>query len=397
MSRTPRQKSLFDPGDSSELTVTDVLTHTKPQTRQQAAFRHLVRQIDAQRSRVIEWHTYGERYNQRMSSELVPLFTRLREKRIAILHLLDTQFHQRNVVRGRQQRAKLRDIILNLAHDLLLEQHDEAIVALHDKYSDLSYDDQAELDKAIAQDMIENLFGVHLDDDCTGGGIEEMLAKAMRQQQEEAENKAESASHQRKTAKQTAAEEQRAVGKKEIGQSIREIYRKLASSLHPDRASTSLAVDEKTALMQRVNQAYDRGDLFGLLNIQLEIEQIDADYLTNLPVERIEHYIQVLREQLAELKAELTSLLTPYRSLVPYTLKIRPTHVDKAMDAEIARMEMELRQADIDLEAFRDAKQLAIFIKHYQMNDGIDEFDELQMLDDLMDRFSAPPSRYHKR
>jgi len=382
------------PIDSSELTVTDILTHTKPQTRQQAAFQRLVQQIGEQRAQVAEWRTYGERYNQRVSSELLPLFARLREKRIAMLHLFDTQFHQRNVVRGRHQRAKLRDIILNLAHGLLLEQYDEAIVALYDRYSDLSYEDQAELDKAISQDMVEHLFGVQLDDDDTGDSIEEIFAKAMRQQQEEAKNKAESASRRRKSAKQTAAEEKRAAEKKEISLSVREIYRKLASSLHPDRASTHLAVEEKTALMQRVNQAYDRGDLLELLNIQLEIEQIDANHLANLPAGRIEHYIQVLREQLAELKSELASLLMPYRSLVPYTPRIGPAHVDKAMDAEIARLETDLRQADIDLEACQDAKQLAAFIKYYEMDD---ESDELQMLDDLLGSFTAPPSRRRKR
>ncbi|MEB2330859.1 MAG: hypothetical protein OZ916_01055, partial [Nitrosomonas sp.] len=58
-------------------------------------------------------------------------------------------------------------------------------VALYDKYSDLSYDDQAEIDKAISQDMVEELFGVRLDDDNADVSMEEMLAKAMRQRQEE--------------------------------------------------------------------------------------------------------------------------------------------------------------------------------------------------------------------
>lgn len=185
MSRSPRQESLSDPVNSSELTITDVLTHAKPQTKQQATFQRLIRQIDEQRAQVAEWHTYSERYGQRVGSELMPLFAQLREKRIAMLHLLDTQFHQRNVIRGKQQRAKLCDIILNLAHELLLEQRDEEIVALYDKYSDPSYDDQAGIDKTISQDVIEELFGVRLDDDNADVSMEEMLAKAMRQRQEE--------------------------------------------------------------------------------------------------------------------------------------------------------------------------------------------------------------------
>lgn len=215
MSRIHRQESLFDSVDSSELTVTDVLTHAKPQTKQQATFQRLIRQIDEQRAQVAEWHTYSERYNQRVDSELMPLFAQLREKRIAMLHLLDTQFHQRKVIGGKQQRAKLCDIILNLANELLLEQRDEEIVALYDKYSDLSYDDQADIDKAISQDIVEELFGVHLDNDNADVSMEEMLAKAMHQrQEEEARNKAGSGSRRRKSAKQAAAEEKRAAAKK---------------------------------------------------------------------------------------------------------------------------------------------------------------------------------------
>lgn len=397
MSRISQQESLFNPINSGELTVTDVLTRIKPQTRQQATFQRLIQQIDEQRVQVVEWHTYSERYGQRVGSELMPLLAQLREKRIAMLRLFDMQFHQRNVIRGKQQRAKLCDIILDLANELLLERRDEEIVALYNKYNNLSYDDQTAIDKVISQDIVEKLFGVRLDDDNADVSMEEMLAKAMHQRQEEARNKAGSGSRCRKSAKQAAAEEKRAAAKKEISQSVREIYRKLASSLHPDRTSNDLMADEKTALMQRVNQAYDRSDLLELLNIQLEIEQIDTSYLTNLPDERIEHYIQVLREQLAELKTELASLLMPYRGLVPYTQKIRPTHVDKAMDAEIKRLEMDLQQADIDLAAFQDAKQLVTFIKRYQVDNKSDEFDELQMLDDLLSSFSAPPPRRRKR
>lgn len=395
MARIPRQESLLDPVGSSELTVTSILTQIEPQTKQQAAFRRLVRQIDKQRAQVTEWRAYGEHYRQRVSSELMPLFARLREKHIAMLYLFDTQFQKRSAIRGKHQRAKLRDIILNLAHDLLLEQHDEAIVVLHDKYSDLSYDEWTELDRAASRDMIENLFDVQLNDSDTDSSFEEMVAKAMHQQQEEAtRKKAEAASRRRKTAKQTAAKERRVAEKKEISQSIREIYRKLASNLHPDRTGTHLTINEKTALMQRVNQAYDQVDLLELLNIQLEIEQIDADHLTNLPTERIEHYLKILREQLAEVKAEIESLLAPYHSLVPYMQKIRPAHVDKAMDIQIAQLEMDIYQAGIDLEAFQDAKQLAAFIKNCEVNE---ESDELQVLNELLGGFTMPPSRRHKR
>lgn len=146
--------------------------------------------------------------------------------------------------------------------------------------------------------------------------------------------------------------------------------------------------------MQRVNRAYDKGNLLELLNIQLEIEQIDADHLANLSVERVAHYIQVLREQVAELKAELEALLAPYRMLVPFHLKIQPVHVDMSIDGEVARLKNDLRDLEADLIAYADPKQLAQALKDYEPNGGVDPF---QALGALMDGFGAPPPRRRKR
>jgi hypothetical protein len=68
--------------------------------------------------------------------------------------------------------------------------------------------------------------------------------------------------------------------------------------------------------MQRVNQAYDANDLLTLLGLQLEIEQIDTAHLSSTTAERLAHYNQILKEQLARLEAELESFIEPYRELM---------------------------------------------------------------------------------
>ncbi len=74
----------------------------------------------------------------------------------------------------------------------------------------------------------------------------------------------------RKSARQLAAEARRATAEKEVSQTIRDVYRKLAGALHPDRPSDELSEERKTALMQRVNQAYDSRNLLELLDIGAE-------------------------------------------------------------------------------------------------------------------------------
>ena len=60
----------------------------------------------------------------------------------------------------------------------------------------------------------------------------------------------------KKTAKQRARDEKLKIEADETSLSIREVYRKLVSALHPDREPDPQERARKTALMQRVNQAY---------------------------------------------------------------------------------------------------------------------------------------------
>lgn len=385
--------------------VASVRSQPKSQDRQQATFQRLIKQIDEQRSQIEEWRAYQLRYNQRVASELMPLYTEERKKRCAILRLLDAQFQQRNAIRGKVQRRKLSAIILKLACDLLSDEHDQEIVDLHDRYSEFSHSEKAELDRAFSQHMIESLFGLSLDDgegegEASPANIEEMILKAARLRQEEAQQRP----PRRKSAKAVAAEEKRLAAEKQVSQTVREVYRKLASALHPDRASTELTFEQKTALMQRVNQAYDSGNLLELLSIQLEVEQIDATHLADLPAERVAHYNQVLREQLAELKAELASLLAPYRALMPYQPKLRPVHVDMAMGGELERLRISLQELEQELVDFQDAGILSAKLKNHKEDDGFDDIDDFGDLDSLLSLEALmggasmkPPRRQRKR
>lgn len=390
MPRTIKQPSLFDAPQERSLTVTEALAQVKPQDKQQAAFHRLIKQIHKLRAEIEEWQAYQVRYNQSISTKLMPLLADARKKRIAMAHLLDEQFHRKNAIRSKRLRAKLQAMIVELTRDLLLEGHDEAIVALHDRHSNLTHEEGIDLEKTVSQDLFQKIFGVEMDADSADdvhASVEEMIFKA---QQKEAQAKEARAAKRasKKTAKAAAAEEKRAAAEKEVSQTVRDVYRKLASALHPDRTGGDLTAARKTELMQRVNKAYDQGNLLELLNIQLEIEQINADHLTNLPSERMAHYIQVLREQVAELQSERRSLIAPFQSLMPYTQNLTPGHVDLSIDAEVARVKRSLQHLESDLAAFVDPEILAQALKSYEPED---EFDPFEVLSNLLDNMGVPP------
>jgi hypothetical protein len=83
------------------------------------------------------------------------------------------------------------------------------------------------------------------------------------------------AAKRKPSAAAPAREERHAVEADQLKQSVRDIFRKLTSQLHPDREPDAAERARKTALMQRVNVAYAANDLLALLELQLEVEQID--------------------------------------------------------------------------------------------------------------------------
>lgn len=115
------------------------------------------------------------------------------------------------------------------------------------------------------------------------------------------------AQHQAKRQQRKAEQTKKAKGPTaaELAtQSLREVYRRLASRLHPDREQDPVERERKTALMQRVNIAYEAGRLMELLELQWEAEQMDPSKLALLSDARLAPYNRMLEEQWADLQRE---------------------------------------------------------------------------------------------
>ncbi len=403
------QPSLFGEDEAGEfsapaqktLTVANVLKQNqqgKPQSKQQAAFQRLIRQIEDRRAQIETWKDYQKRYNERVAKEYQPLVTRLREKQLQMLKLLDGHFDKPAAVRGKKQREKLSSLILELTRDLLDDNLDETVLAIHDKHADLSFKEEQALEKSFSIEMVESLFGVRLNEEelPDGASMEELFAHAARTRFGPGPSSP-ARPERKKSAKAIAAEEKRLAAEKEVSQSVREVYRKLASALHPDRHSNDSTPAEKTVLMQRVNRAYDEGNLLELLSIQLEIEQIDADHLAGLADTRVAHYNKVLREQLKELENELKLLCTPFLSLLKTRGKIHPEQVDHDFNSDLRRLEVIIRQLDMDLQACEDSKGLAQMLKNHQMREeeALMPMSDFDFMPDFMEEaiFGGPPMK----
>ena len=159
---------------------------------------------------------------------------------------------------------------------------------------------------------------------------------------------------------------------------MREVYRKLASALHPDRESDPAERDRKTALMQRVNQAYGRNNLLQLLELQLELEHIDQDALKNISQDRLKHYNAILKEQLAELDAEIMCVEVDFMEryeLDPFE-PVSPESVMIDLDDHLAELHSDTERIETEmLPMFDDIKKVKAWIKRARNEARMNSFD----------------------
>jgi hypothetical protein len=89
--------------------------------------------------------------------------------------------------------------------------------------------------------------------------------------------------------------------------SLGAVYRRLAKELHPDLERDPAERERKSRVMQDVTAAYARGDLHGLLRLEVEW-LVPASGAARLSGDKLRAYTAILKEQATELEAEIQLL-----------------------------------------------------------------------------------------
>lgn len=381
------QASLFDDeGGPTGITAALVVSrNAAPLTKEQKQFNKLIARIDATRRELAQWQAYLPAYQQRVAAEIVPLNALLREKRIALVMLLDQAMDGKVLTKG--QKVKVADLLVGQLSDLLAEVQEAELVRLYDKYSAVSFEDEQQDNLEFMRAFASDAFGVELGADTAASTPEELarlIGEKMHAGVAGAAPQPEGRHKRKKSAKAEAQQMQREQAAAGASKAVREVYRKLASQLHPDREPDLEQRARKTGLMQEVNQAYAASDLLALLELQLRVEQIDPAALANMAQERLAHYNLVLREQSQRLEEELFELMAPFEIGMGNRLPRKPTPdaIDRLMDVDIRHLQTTLRGLKADLLSFQDINQLKSSLKHYRVSQPDD--DETDFLDSLI-------------
>lgn len=365
----------------------------------QQTFNKLIEQIEKKRAQLVDWEAAVLRYQKKYTGELQPLVDDLMDRQVRMVHCLDRASVQKGL--SKTERGAIAGLIVDLADQLLANRDDAELKAIYNKHSHSDYDQQEAADIKHMKSVMEGMLGVDLGDDFDANSGEEFLKHIQAKMQEEwaQENAKRQAWEERrpkrkKTAKQLAKEAQQQAEEQQISLSIREAYRKLASALHPDRETDARERERKTALMQRVNEAYEKRNLLQLLKLQLELEHIDQNTVNNIGEDRLKHYNKILKEQLVELEQEIFHVEDGFVmqfGIDPFK-KVSPRTVMRHLASEIVEVQHTIRDIEKDMLAFEDIKKLKAWLKKMrrqaaEVDDfaGFDDFKDFGGFDDLKD------------
>jgi hypothetical protein len=281
-------------------------TAAQQDTPDRKRFKKLLGQIDAARERLAAWQQNLPAFAAAHEAQVGPIEQRMAAARRAWAFELEQLLLSRKW--SRAERETLARMVCELASaDLDDPAGDPELLALHDRHADVDYASGQQQGLAEMKAIFEQVGGLDLGDEPIATP-EELVRRAQEQMAQQHRDRAEAQPKQGRRKQASASEKRAEEDVRRISQTVREVYRKLAAALHPDRAApgaTPEQQDQRHDQMARANTAYEAGDLLALLSLQLQIEQVDIAHAAGVAGEQVRHFNKVLAEQLREIEAEI--------------------------------------------------------------------------------------------
>ena len=389
-----RQKTVVgavDPPHTSQFLVSSkstelVISACSPRPAEKL-LNQLLASLEKNKEALQNLRQLADAHRSQTARRVYPLLQQQRVLKKQIILFLDERLQNPRGL-SNAVRAYVRQVICHLTVELVTAAQDDALSAVFQRHAGANNpagQADAFADAASAmQDMMADGFGLDLDDDALAWP-EQVMAAAMRKMQEDREHQAArqaSKPKRKKTSKQ--AQEER--DNLDADKALRDMYRKLASALHPDREPDEKERQRKTMLMVEVNVANEKKDLLALLQLQLKVEQINPAAISSLADDKLRHFNRMLKVQAASLQAELAQEQQMFRfefelSYGPITQKL----LDTALRYEVREQEEFIDQLKQNIEQIQDDKGLKSWVRLQKSlreneDDAFDEFESMSVL-----------------
>lgn len=332
-----------------------VQVHASPARRR---FDKLLGQLEQRRAELHAWAEAMPRWRHRHHEQLQPLLDQRMALDLAMIELLDGSAAR--IKLGKGDRAFLSELVCDLAEPLIAAGREE-LKPLFDRHSELGYDEEAAESEAIFRHAVGAAFGLDPDEIDMLESTEALYENVQERLRQEDAHARQRQAQRRTRGKQAAAEPP----------PLRELFRKLAARLHPDRALDGADTERRTRLMQRLNAAYKANDLIGLIELQAEIGLLDATGVDAWGDERLAQYNRELAQQCKDIERELMQVEMAFcedYGLQPTRSRLKPKQLDKLLAQLKRQLEAELAAMRHDLRMLEQPQALKRWLKEQRQS-----------------------------
>ena len=366
----------------------------------QREFDRLTGQIEERQALLAAWQQQPAVIMQKYHAELEPVLRQLTDVQKSLVVQLDALLTSppKGLRMTARRRDALTDCLLDLIDNVMAHGADDTLIDIHDRHSDTPMVEIEKEDEAEREAEIIELFrqigeaGIERRADESHEAFveraqarlfdaldaEERRKEAQRQKRADKRSAKKNARHA-KTPPPSGNDDDVASPRPDL---LRALYRKLASSMHPDREFDADEKLRKTEAMQGLNTAYQNKDLLSLLKLHNRTLQSDA-VADTLAEDTLREYNTLLKAQLKSLESTIARAIedaTPPSIAMMHGRIKRPEQLEQLMDADIRKMARTVETVRITVRDLDNPKLRANVI-----NELVEMTEERRMLDALDD------------
>ncbi|MFD2571625.1 hypothetical protein ACFSUS_13350 [Spirosoma soli] len=307
-----------------------------PLTKEQKEFNRLTEQVSELEQQVASFRAATASLHQRIYSEYEPLLRSYQQLRAQLVRLFDRAYERTETTRA--EKKKLAGFISDLAHELIDQPGFEDLRPIFDKYtSDLGVDEKSTFQPPTPAQPKPHTQQDHATQQDTG------QAKSTKQQKREARKQLE---------------------QRNITKAVRTLYVDLVKAFHPDRELDEAEKIRKTAIMQRVTEAYEKSDLFALLGLQFEFDHIDQRHLSKLAKEQLHYYNKILQQQVDDLSNELDGLRRQLAAVLGRSVAIKSIfEIEFSFNNDVRALKKSVKALKNEVRSLSDPAVLTAWLK----------------------------------
>lgn len=289
-------------------------------TKNQQAFNRLTQKIERLHKDIEKKQLQFDAALKMYGSEVHPIKNRLAEYRRQLVTILWDVFKSKKLSKADQQ--PLKKILKDHVQELCSQMEggpDEDLKKMFTELEGESFEKVLQREKEMIKDEMADLFeemDIDLDMDGMDMNDEKSMAEKMAEiqqklferQEKEQEKFERRKKKKRLTPKQEETERMRQAVEEMKQKNISTIYKQLAKLFHPDLEQDEGRKAEKEILMKELIAAYELKDLHALLTLELKWIHKENDHLESLSDEKLNIYLQILREQARDLEHEIYNM-----------------------------------------------------------------------------------------